>query len=376
MRLRLAAILFLSAVVTLSARPAAAELLCQVSKTKVLKVIGAAKCPKGSKLILNTATFKGTDGTNGADGKLAIYGDGSVGPLAITSGTDWTNNPPAGNIYEFTDFTVSSGQTLFVASGTVIRCTGTFTVNGTITVVPYDLGSTIDSFTGGVIDYAGGGNSPGVAARAAYTGEVGDNSAGRQGGRGGAGMTHASAATILRPSVHGGGAGAGNITLFGGAGGGTLTVLAKGGIVISSGASITANGNDGAAGTGAGAGGILVLASPASITNAGLLSVAGGKGGNSTTSAGIGGGGGGGIINLVSPSITVGTTSVAGGTAGTASGNVTSATRQGGRGGGACAGAGGTGGALSSGGSVFPNLGADGSVGVVNQIPADPTDMF
>ena len=74
----------------------------------------------------------GMNGSDGADGQLRIYGDGTAGTVTISTDTDWTATPPPNDNYQFTNLTVAAGATLAVFSGTVIRCTGTCTINGTI----------------------------------------------------------------------------------------------------------------------------------------------------------------------------------------------------------------------------------------------------
>jgi hypothetical protein len=56
------------------------------------------------------------NGSDGADGQLRIYGDGTAGAVTITADTDWTATPPANDNVQFTDFTVAAGATLAVAA--------------------------------------------------------------------------------------------------------------------------------------------------------------------------------------------------------------------------------------------------------------------
>src|SRR5262245_28730335 len=75
---------------------------------------------------------QGAAGAPGADGSVRVYGNGSAGARTISADESWLEggNPPA-NI-QFTNFTIDAGVTLIIPSGTVIRCTGTFTNNGTL----------------------------------------------------------------------------------------------------------------------------------------------------------------------------------------------------------------------------------------------------
>ena len=132
---------FLALGFIVTAGRANADLLCiknsvkpkaSISTKGLLVVTSTASCPKGTSLVLNTATFTGPQGAQGparADGSVAVYGDGSNGAAAIASNTTFTNVNA-----QYTSFTVNSGVTLIVPTGAIIRCTGTFTNNGTIVV--------------------------------------------------------------------------------------------------------------------------------------------------------------------------------------------------------------------------------------------------
>src|SRR5262249_49816779 len=63
------------------------------------------------------------------------YGDASQGDVDVTATTDLYALIPTLN-FQFRNFTVDAGVTLTVPSGTVLRCTGTFSNNGVITVLP------------------------------------------------------------------------------------------------------------------------------------------------------------------------------------------------------------------------------------------------
>src|SRR6185436_15592993 len=75
----------------------------------------------------------GMDGAAGGDGQLRIFGDGSAGAKTVAADEVWTGLTAPTNP-QFTDVTINAGTTLTVQSGTVIRCTGTFTNNGMIVV--------------------------------------------------------------------------------------------------------------------------------------------------------------------------------------------------------------------------------------------------
>ena len=81
----------------------------------------------------------GATGATGSGGGASIYGDGSdlttTGVCNITSSTNWITTDPGTGI-QCTDFTIASGQTLTVPSGTIIHATGTVTITGTLSVNP------------------------------------------------------------------------------------------------------------------------------------------------------------------------------------------------------------------------------------------------
>ena len=111
-----------------------ADRIClRVSRTGSIskKVVTGRRCPSGYTELLNTASLQGAAG---ADGRLSVYGDGSAGEVALTVDTDFRTTPPANNNFQYVNFTVGNGVTLTVASGTTIRCTGTFINYGTIIV--------------------------------------------------------------------------------------------------------------------------------------------------------------------------------------------------------------------------------------------------
>lgn len=325
---------------------------------------------------------QGLQGLMGPDGQLRIYGDGSAGALTISGvPSKWLHSDVVqDHNLQFTDVTIEAGATLVVPSGTVIRCTGTFTNHGTVKVAPLS-GSGGGGYYDTGVTYSYSPPSPAINGEIAGGGEYSVFGESLGGGRGGNGVNQGEAAGILLPGLIGGGGGAGSVTATGGHGGGTLVILAQGGIVNSANATLMADGDHAFSsntngGGGGGAGGVIVLASPLSIANSGVIQALGGNGGASNSHDGPGGGGGGGIVHLVCPSIQTGTISVAGGLPGTggAAGSVNSANRAGGGGGGSCGGGGGIGGAVTITGD--PVQGLAGSIGDLVHTNADPTSLF
>ena len=290
---------------------------------------------------------------------LSIYGDGSDGTTggvcAITSSTNWATADP-GKAIQCTNFSVSSGVTLTVPSGTVIRATGTVTVSGTITV----LQSTVPGYQASVAD----GNGDAGTALPAF-----------------------SLRQLLKPGLGGGGSGGlipyGTFSPAGaGFGGGSIVILSEGAVTISG--SITANGGGPGSDSygdalGGGAGGIIILASKASIDNMGTLSATGGQGNAAGTfgSGGVlyapGGGGGGGVVHLLSPSNTAGTVNLGGGAVGTGS----AGSYTGGNGGGASGGNGGVGTQYNGNDGTVTVTATAGSAGLkILTTVTDPATLF
>lgn len=251
----------------------------------------------------------GPQGPPGANGADFVYGDGSAGAFTATNGTLDVSNP------QFTNFTVPAGVTLHIPSGTTIRCSGTFTNNGTIIVDPaggIEGGAilSLSSFMGEACLFTHGG----IARQRPIPNFLGfDSTVGSPVGLAFP-AAQLKALTSIGP-VGGSTGGPGrdlNNRLVTALGGGSLRVIAKG-AVANSGA-ITALGEAGIdgvaldelpAGGGAG-GGVIIVASATSITQGGLIDVSGGAGGAGKTSSSIigpGGGGGGGLIRLMAPSI-------------------------------------------------------------------------
>lgn len=361
----------LAALVLLFSIPAAAQPYLCVPRIKyeagkkTQPVVKAVPC--GPKQHDISDSFKGQPSAD-------IYGDGSAGALNIASDTtlNTTDHPNP----QYTDITIDAGRTLTVPSGTVLRCTGSFTNNGTISVQTFAAGGRIAGIDASTAMPAMRIAHPGVAKSAAMNPEYGDDTAIQTGGSGGARLTEYEALHILMPgAAAGGGGGAAGINDSGVSGGGSLVVLCRG--AISNNGVITANGASG--GGGGGAGGILVLASAASVTNGapGIISANGAAGAASDTNEGPSGGGGGGIVHLLAPVITIANAAnvtVNGGAAGSGAENVTLSPRTGGAGGGACGGAGGNGGNVSADDSV--TAATAGGAGYVLQSLVDPAALF
>lgn len=292
-------------------------------------------------------------------------------------------SPPAvTHNLQFTDFTVNAN--LKVPSGTVIRATGTVTINAALSV---DFGASSGAGpkhtigTGLVL----AGMTPaqqGVALSPASSGEYGDNANTRAGGPGGLGLQELQARQLLHPGPLAGGAGANALAtkVTGSRGGGSITILARGPIVVTATGIINADARPfgvliaGSGGGGGGAGGVIILASKTSVTNSGSLSAQGADGCPSGTNDGPGGGGSGGIAHLLSPTAPVtGAVTLTGGQPGTVGGAFTGTERAGGGGGGACASGGGTGG---SAGVSNPVAGTAGGPGKILASQVDPTSLF
>ena len=310
----------------------------------------------------------GATGPAGPSGDLRIYGDGSALDRTVSAAESLADS----NL-QFANFTVASGVVLTVPSGTIIRCTGTFTNDGIITVQSFargGFGAGDDATDLGAVAPP----SSGISARAAGQGEFGDNSGLRNGGAGGIGLSESEARWVLNPGLLGGGGGAASDD-SGAPGGGTFIILARGGIVNNG--TINADGFSALnAGSGGGGGGIIILASHTEVANNGTLTARGGNGENADTNEAPSGGGGGGIIHLAAPAIpALGTRTVTGGTGGGgAGGSTTISPRRAGAGGGACAGNGGNGGDIN----VTNLVGAAtaGESGFLFITTGDPTPLF
>ncbi len=323
-------------------------------------------------LLAITALHACSCGNNpiGPVGGSSPYGDGSQGSVVVTSNTNIFTLVPSGNL-QFRDFTVDPGVTLTVPSGTLLRCTGAVTINGTVDV---EFGT-----TGGYY-FNGSGNDPGAGNSQAPAHNGMGNPTG-EGGEGGYGLTFGQAASILNTGPFGGGAGGGAPPVgHGGNGGGAFTILASRPISVAGG--IYADGQAASdPGGGGGAGGIVVLASAERVDIPGVVAARGANGANAGPSnaaqlSGAGGGGGGGIIHLVSPAITIpGSLLTTNGKhgVGPSTGSASPTNKYGGGGGGACGGPGGMGGSCSI---LSQTGGSNGFTGVEFQTLADPTDLF
>lgn len=368
---------FLSFSFTTAAETSTPRYICAKNSDGSLKL--RSKCKRSETKLDNQSVLKGAAGTNGtngadgADGSLRIYGSGATGALTVASNTSLIN--PHG---QYTDISIASGATLTVFSGAVIRCTGTFTNQGTISVTQYahgeqqgglsanvDIGASRAAVTGWGI--SGGGH-----------GSYGTNGQIQTGGASGFTMSAYSARTILHPGPMGGGGGGAGIGSFGGQGGGTVTILCQGAITNEGAINADADTVTGAGtGSGGGAGGIVIIGSPTSITNsaAGSITARGAPGGASISTRGAGGGGGGGIVHLISPTITSsGTISVSGGAAGSNAVTASSSPRGGGGSGGSCAGGGGAGGSVASDNTT--GAASAGATGASIETLLDPTTLF
>jgi len=305
------------------------------------------------------------------------FGDGSLGDVTIaTNGNLLDLVPDQTAALQFRNLTISSAVNL--PSGTVIRCTGTFTLIGALVV---DTGAAQTSIR----------ETPaaGVSRKPAQQGQMTPATVYAAGGNGGVGLTRGSAAALLDPPAVAGGAGAAApVFSLGGDGGGAVVIIAQGAIVHNG--TIRANGTAGISHGGGGAGGIVILASAASISGTGTVEAQGGAGGlaaveNSALSGlmlvGAGGGGGGGLIHLISPTIAetlFDKLNVGGGEGGPAFGAAPGSVFMnlaGGSGGGACVGNGGRGNGVNQ-GSVNAEAGTGGDSGALFITNADPTNLF
>jgi hypothetical protein len=370
-------------VLALCAGYAHADVQCVRATNKVTKgkvvtslstVTRATSCKKGEVALLQ--------GPAGTAGDLRVYGDGSLGAKIFSSPETFSEATAM-----YTDVVINSGVTLIVPSGTVIRCTGSFVNNGTISVgntgpsgveigTLAEGGLFLNADTSGVMP-ATIASHPGVSARAAMMGELGTSGTSRTPGLGGVGLSEYSARLIRYPGPLAGGGGAGGVVQAGPSGGGSLVVLCAGSVVNNG--TIRADAINAGTGVGGGGGGIIILASQTSVTSTSgsSLLARGGRGGTSNSQTAAAGGGGGGIIHLMSPSInTVGASiSVAGGPGGTSAGTaINSNPSTGGAGGGACGGNGGVGASVD----IFNTGGTAnaGSSGHALTSILDPTSLF
>ena len=322
-------------------------------------------CPAGSSI-----RAVNSDGTVVCQQLNFFGGDGSAGNLTVAGATDWTITPPLN--LNFANVTINSGQTLTVPAGTTIRCSGTFTNNGILSVAPGARVGGLDNFAfGATVDIYSIGH-PGDSFRPASGGSYDiANTHFVQGGMGGDGIPRTTAMTSFNSFRVGGGSGAGWRSGQEG-GGGLVKVYCTGDVINSGTGTINANGGTPSLLSGGGGGGIVILASTSSVTNAGTINANGGNGGTSFGFGGAGGGGGGGIVIFVGPISSVGTVNVGGGAGGSVAVQVAQVDRFGGGGGGASGGNGGTGSSINSGATVTANTPTSGSAGYVLNIPGNP----
>jgi hypothetical protein len=224
-----------------------------------------------------------------------IYGDGSDGPHVCTDGETMDSG-------HFTDYTIPDGVTVFQPlGGVVICCTGTFTINGTISGIGP---SAIDRNP--VVGVDGGGGQAGGGAsgqREPLGGTGGDGSAGVGGAGGSSPLRMFLRSVFAITNGNGylagpGGGGGGDGTNYGGAGGGggaaNLLVFARhiahgpdnlydyhggdGAPGGDDGTGATGNGDCGGGGGGGGAGGWWQTISD-TLTGVANANLAGGLGG-------------------------------------------------------------------------------------------------
>ncbi len=376
-----------------------------VPHRSALRVTNNRSCPRGYRTLLSTNNFKGdtgasgaagaqgaqgaqgeagpqgsagaagTSGADGLDGAIRVYGDGSEGDLT------WTGSGSIHGVVtnlQFEDVVVNSGATLTVPSGTTIRCTGTFTNNGSIVVETGSIGGFFNTSNyDATATISARQPAAGLAISAGLNAQIGDDNPAfvRLGGTGGGGISaHLAYRLIGSDSWQAGSGGGASFSRFGGGGGGFLRILCRGGIVNNG--SITAEGADSINGAGGGGGGIVLLASQASVqnSNSGVISVQGGDGGAATTVVSNGGGGGG-VVFFLAPTVTdTGSVDFNGGAAGLfdAGVPVTANPRSGGGGGGSLFGGGGTGGLVDNSDGSAAGAGAGGN-GAIISILKDPT---
>jgi hypothetical protein len=288
---------------------------------------------------------------------------------------------------------------LTVPSGTVIRCSSTATIAGTIFVLPAPNGATVKRSGSASLLIAPAYQAPTAVSgfSAAAAGELSLLGSGTiAGGDGGAAVSSISGTTaglqffslLFRGSNITGGGGAASIGLntsgFGGGGGGSFALIAKQTISLTGTLNVV-GGSTSSPGAGGGSGGFAVLASGQSVTvtGSGVISAVGTNGGNSDASVGAGGGGGGGIIQIIAPTVPAqitidGFTDIEGGSAGSIAVNQSSANiRQAGSGGGGLGGEGGDGGIVSSAaGTQSPSSASAGLPGFASAIAADPAALL
>jgi hypothetical protein len=361
-----------------SGRIAARDATCKKKETRLdLSQFGALG-PQGSQGLQGPEGprglqgLPGAPGSPGADGQLRIYGDGSAGARTFDAG----GSIGAPGESQFTDLTIASP--VGVSSGTVIRCTGNFTITaaGSLGVGNgvsggFTFSSAVD---GDTLTFPLQAPHPGWSPRLASNGEVTGSAGLASGGIGGNAIPAATASWLLQPGIFGGGGGGNSSLGAGGPGGGAMVILVQG--TFTNQGVITADGDRGSGASGGGGGGIIVIASRTGIVNSGTINARGGESTDVLGAAGSGGGGGGGIVHLLAPVVTEGTIDVSGGSPGTVASGATSGTHTAGAGGGGSGGNGGGGGDVPAGNPTNPGQGQPGSPGLVLMDLVDPTSLF
>ena len=320
----------------------------------------------------------GNAGATGAPGQDAAWGDGSAGDLIVDGA--FSGLP---DNRQFKDIVVEAGNTLFVSSGTTLRCTGSLTVEGTIRVLESGFVSRAIDPSAQTLTAPEKAATIGIARRGATSGETKiGGGVFISGGFGGDGLRDISMAkSIVRPPIYAGGGGGGSASSGGSvSGGGSVAIYCKDFMDIAG--QITAKGRGTAVLRGGGGGGIVILASANTISVTGVIDVSGGDASSpsNTTVVGPPGGGGGGIVNMLAPSFDTdnATFNISGGAGAPAKPNGTYATNFrvfGGNGGGASYGNGGRGGSINTtqGGSA----GSPGGFGIaIEQTIPNPAGML
>lgn len=258
-----------------------------------------------------------------------LYADGSEGAKTVSSNT--TETVP--KTWRLTTLTINSGITWTLPSGTLVLCTGAVVNNGNIVFSP-DIPGGNGPSDAYMPSNEGRGPSPGIRRGSGYQNSVSGAGCGGAGGNGGyiTGFDSAKGGQAVLPFVgitgsggtSGSTGGQSGVCGNGGNGGALGGLYAAGTITNASGAKITANGGNGANQTGSygsggsgGSGGVLDIGSAISIINSGTIECKGGNGGNGVNYGFAAAAGGGGICSLTAPSITAGTITLTGGTAGT-----------------------------------------------------------
>ncbi|MCB1594577.1 MAG: collagen-like protein [Xanthomonadales bacterium] len=248
--------------------------------------------PQGPQGIQGPIGPEGPQGPAGVGGAVDVYGNGSNATTTIASANWFTSREPNP---QFGDLTITGNLT--VPSGQVIQCTGTLTINGSITVL-----NGIEGVPGGVDKLLG-------LAKSVVNGVSGSQA-----------IPESVAANYLKLGPYAATSGEGEDHILSGGGGGALSIFCKNGIVFGNAGKIYANGGDAQdyttvgtsttyGGAGGGGGGFVLLASQGNITIpvANQIEVTGGDGGDAYQDVGTnadepgGGGGGGGIVHFLSP---------------------------------------------------------------------------